>query len=102
MCFIAPDRHDKDRYWVVRDAGSRLHHEVYDANGDGEEGDIKLLEPDAFATQQADASSSSSEDSSDAGSDTDSEVSDNLGEVDETAARAIDNDNNMDFLWQGS
>ena len=98
MCFIAPDRHDKDRYWVVRDADSRLHHEVYGENGDGEEGDIKLLEPDAFASQQTDEPSSSSEGSSGAGSDSDSEDSDNLGELDETMARAIEND--ASFLYQ--
>ena len=101
MCFIAPDRHEPHRYWVVRDSDSRLYHEVYDDQNEGEEGDLSQLEPDAFADQCHDLSSSGSEDSgssSDSGSDGDSEGSDDLRDVESSLTREMQRD--RDMLWE--
>ena len=104
VCFIAPDRHDLNRHWVVRDSDTRLYHEVYAEQGDGEEGDVKLLEPDAFAARPAAAASDSDSFSSSAGSDGessssgDSEESDELEDVDPTLARELARDRG--FLWE--
>ena len=67
-------------------------------------GDVKLLEPDAFAARPAAAASDSDSSSSSAGSDEessssgDSEESDELEDVDPTLARELARDRG--FLWE--
>ena len=105
VCFIAPDRHDLNKLWVVRDSDTRLYHEVYADQGDGEEGDVKLLEPDAFAPSTSAAADDSDNSSTSEGSDGDSsstgdsEESDDLEDVDPNLAREIARDRGA-FLWQ--
>jgi hypothetical protein len=51
--FLAPDIDRPGYHWVVRHSGSRLWHERYDDVDDGEEGDLRVLEPDAFEDPNA-------------------------------------------------
>ena len=100
VCFIAADRHDADRYWVVRDSDSRLYHQVYKEQGTGEEGELELLEPNAFADieedeldEQTTGASSSGGDESDAdASGNESEQSDDLALVQPSLAAEIARD----------
>ena len=98
------DRHEHNQHWVVRDSDTRLYHEVYAEQGDGEEGDVRLLEPDAFAPSSAaavddsDSSSTSGGSDGDSSSSGDSEESDDLADVDPTLARELARDRG--FLWE--
>ena len=97
--FIAADRHDADRYWVVRDSDSRLFHEVYADQGTGEEGELELLEPNAFADIEEDEdaqtnsnpNTSSDDDDVDSSGD-ESEESDDLAQVQPSLAAEIARD----------
>ena len=79
VSFIAPDMTEPDHYWVVRDSNKRLWHEYYGDNGDGEEGNLRLLEPDAFVCEE-----SSDEDDTTPSSDSESYES-SEGEVEDNS-----------------
>lgn len=79
VSFIAPDMTEPDHYWVVRDSNKRLWHEYYGDNGDGEEGNLRLLEPDAFVCEE-----SSDEDDTTSSSDSESYES-SEGEVEDNS-----------------
>ena len=68
VSFIAPDMTEPGHYWVVRDSDRRLWHEHYGDNGDGEEGNLKLLEPDAFVCEESSDEDETTSSSSDSGS----------------------------------
>jgi hypothetical protein len=100
VCFIAADRHEADRYWVVRDSDSHLYHEVYAEQGTGEEGELELLEPNTFADiaeeehdeQASSSSSSGSEDGEADESGNESELSEDLALVQPSLAAEIARD----------